>query len=67
MTIGDLRPQDVVAMTSTPLPGYSVAMATEADDGITRENVFKLFHVGMKKVYFFQAEDKGHLMRYCCT
>ena len=61
--ISDLCPQDVVAMTSTPLPGYSVAMATEVDDGITRKNVFKLFHVGMKKVYFFQAEDKGHVMR----
>ena len=58
-----LHPQDVVAMTSTPLPGYLVATATEID-GITRDNVFKLFHSGMKKVYFFQAEDKGHLMRY---
>lgn len=49
-------------MTSMPLPGYFVGDIDKAD-AIDKDHVFKLFHQGQKKIYFFQAEDKGHMRR----
>lgn len=56
--------QDVVALTSLPLPGYNV-VPVEPKDGIDRENTLKVFHNGdSSKVYFLQTEDEASLNRW---
>lgn len=55
--------QDVVALTSLPLPGYQVKIADPCEV-IQKENMFKVFHEGEKKVYYFQVEDLNHFFRW---
>jgi FYVE, RhoGEF and PH domain containing 1 len=56
--------QDVVALTSLPLPGYKV-VPVEPTDGIERENTLKIFHAGdSSKVYYLQTEDETSFNRW---
>ncbi|XP_013775232.1 FYVE, RhoGEF and PH domain-containing protein 4-like [Limulus polyphemus] len=50
------------ALTSMPVPGYTVALPEKSDNVDGRENVFKLFH--KKKVYYFQAADPTEQERW---
>ncbi len=60
--------QDVVAMTSLPLPGYTVstgnpdkASSISLDRELEGKLVFKLSH--SKKAYYFMADDRSMLDR----
>jgi len=49
--------QDVVALTSLPLPGYQVSSLSDSE--VDRpESMFKVFHARHSKVYYFQTDDK---------
>ncbi|XP_022240756.1 FYVE, RhoGEF and PH domain-containing protein 1-like isoform X2 [Limulus polyphemus] len=54
--------EDERALTSVPVPGYTVAIPDKAENIDGRENVFKLFH--KKKVYYFQAVDADEQKRW---
>lgn len=62
LVTGNFHKQDVVALTSLPLPGYQVKIADPCEV-IQKENMFKVFHEGEKKVYYFQVEDLNHFFR----
>ena len=51
----------MVAITSLPLPGYMVKQAEEKDGILDKAFVFKLWHMGQKKVYYFQVENRDSL------
>jgi hypothetical protein len=50
--------QDVVAMTSLPLPGYRVSVVRGGSDGTDPEDKFRIYHRGDKKTYYFQADSR---------
>ncbi|XP_076313163.1 FYVE, RhoGEF and PH domain-containing protein 2-like isoform X2 [Tachypleus tridentatus] len=54
--------EDEKALTSVPVPGYTVAIPDKTENVDGRENVFKLFH--KKKVYYFQAVDADEQKRW---
>ena len=45
------------AMTSLPLPGYTVKMTSNVDGISEYQSAFKLWHSQQKKTYFFQADN----------
>ena len=62
LIMANLHEQDVVALTSLPLPGYEVKIADPCE--VTqKENMFKVFHEGEKKVYYFQVEDLNNFFK----
>ena len=55
--------QDVFALTSLPLPGY-IVHRTKDENQLKGKLAFKLFHIGLKKEYYFQADDRHTLDKY---
>lgn len=51
-------------MTSLPLPGYNVEIASNTDSICEYQNVFKLWHKDQQKTYFFQA-DTNEIAKRC--
>lgn len=54
--------EDDRALTSMPVPGYTVSLPEKGDNVDGRENVFKVFH--KKKVYYFQAANNTQLQKW---
>lgn len=55
--------QDGCALSTMPLPGYTVTEVDENDTFVDRTHVFKLHH-GEQHVHYFKADSDEHLKRW---